>query len=160
MSKQNLPPIFLRVRQALTRRGRSRHDADDIAQEAWIRLIRHEQAATLENPEGFMMRTAFNLSIDVHRSDISRGQELALDDVVLAAESPNVEEVVLGRERMGRLAVCLGRLAPKTREILLAHRLDGLSYREIADHHGLSISTVEKHIAKATLQLMTWMEDW
>jgi len=43
---------------------------------------------------------------------------------------------------------------------LLAHRVDGLTYREIADQHGLSISTVEKHIAKATMQLITWMEGW
>ena len=86
--------------------------------------------------------------------------EVLLDEVTLVDESPPVEAVVLGRERMARLHYCLGRMTGKTRDIFLAHRVGGRTYQEIADHHGLSISTVEKHIAKATLQLVTGMEGW
>jgi RNA polymerase sigma-70 factor (ECF subfamily) len=56
--------------------------------------------------------------------------------------------------------VGLGRLNEKTRDIFLAHRIDGLSYQEIARQHRLSISSVEKHIAKATLVMTSWMEGW
>ena len=48
----------------------------------------------------------------------------------------------------------------KTRAIFLAHRVDGLSYQEIARIHGLSISSVEKHVAKAALMVTGWMEGW
>jgi RNA polymerase sigma-70 factor (ECF subfamily) len=35
-----------------------------------------------------------------------------------------------------------------------------MSYQEIAKLHRLSVSSVEKHIAKATLLLTGWMEGW
>lgn len=106
------------------------------------------------------MRTALNLSIDRHRVQANHGQEVMLDEVVLVDAGPDAEAVLLARERMARLAVGIGRLGDKTREIFLAYRVEELSYREIAQRHGLTISTVEKHIAKATLQLTTWMEGW
>ena len=151
---------FRRVRAALLRRGRSAHDADDLVQEAWVRMACYEREQVVEQPEAFLMRTALNLSIDAHRTRNGHGEEVDLEEVVLLDLSPGTEAVILARERMARLSECLGRLSDKTRDILLAHRIDGLTYQEIAQQHGLSISTVEKHIAKATLQLTTWMEGW
>ncbi len=157
---KKLPPVFARVRDALRRRGSSTQDAEDIVQEAWVRLVSYQRDQVVDKPEAFLMRTALNLSVDAHRMRVSHGEEVVLDEVVLADEAPAVESVVLGRERMARLTQCLARLGEKNRDIFLAYRLDGLTYREIADHHGLSISTVEKHVAKATLRLISWMEDW
>ena len=156
----NWQAVFVRVRAALMRRGRSAHDADDLVQEAWVRLAGYERGQTVARPEAFLMRTALNLSIDTHRARVSQGEEVLLDDVVLVDMAPGAEAVVLARERVARLSVCLGRLSEKTRDIFLSHRVDGLSYQEIAREHQLSISTVEKHVAKATLQITSWMEGW
>jgi RNA polymerase sigma factor (sigma-70 family) len=157
---KNLRETLARVRSALMRRGRNAQDADDLVQEAWVRLACYESEQPVERPEAFLMRTALNLSIDAHRMRVCHGEEVLLEDVVLLDVAPGTEAIVLARERMERLSQCLGRLNDKTREIFLSYRVDGMTYREIAQHHGLSISTVEKHIAKATLQLTTWMEGW
>lgn len=149
-----------RVRKALMRRGRSAQDADDLVQEAWIRLACYQRDQVVERPEAFMMRAALNLSIDAHRTQVSHGEELMIEEVVLLDVAPGTEAVVLAKERLCRLSVCLGRLNTKTREIFIAHRIDGQTYQQIAQQHGLSISTVEKHVAKATLQLTSWMEGW
>jgi len=45
-----------------------------------------------------------------------------------------------------------------TREVFLAHRLDGSSYTEIARATGLSIRQVERHMAKALLRLSRFMD--
>jgi len=149
-----------RVRAALMRRGRSGHDADDLVQEAWVRLACYEREQTVDRPEAFLMRTALNLSIDKHRVQSNHGEEVVLDEVVLIDTSPDAEAILLSRERMARMSLGLDRLSDQTRRIFLAHRVDGLTYREIAQRHQLAISTVEKHVAKATLQLTTWMEGW
>ena len=157
---KNWQAVFSRVRAALMRRGRSEQDADDLVQEAWIRLACYERDRDVAQPEAFLMRAALNLSIDAHRSRASHGEEVLLEDVDVVDATPSAEAVLLGRERMARLSVGLGRLNDKTCAIFLAHRIDGMSYQQIAHHHGLSVSSVEKHIAKAMLLLTSWMEGW
>jgi len=152
--------VFFRVRAALIRRGRLEQDADDLVHEAWIRLACYEREQPVEQPEAFLMRAALNLAIDAHRARATRGDELMLDEVVLVDAAPDAEAVLLARERMARLSICLARLNEKTRDIFLAHRVEGLSYQDIARQHGLTVSSVEKHIAKAMLLLTGWMEGW
>lgn len=142
------------------RRGRSEQDADDLVQEAWVRLACYEREQRVEQPEAFLMRAALNLSIDAHRATVARGEQVLLEDVVLLDSRPGVEDVLLGRERVARLSECLARLSDRTRDIFLAHRVEGLSYQEIAQRHDISISSVHKHIAKALLVVTTMMEGW
>ena len=156
----NWKSAFSRVKSALMRRGRSAHDADDLLQEAWVRLACYERDQPVHQPEAFLMRAALNLSIDSHRRRLGQGEEVELDDEVLIDTTPSAEAVLLGKERVARLGVCLGRLNGKTRDIFLAHRVDGLNYTEIARSHGISANAVERHVAKATLLLTCWMEGW
>ena len=154
---QNWTAVFSKVRSALMRRGRSSHDAEDLVQEAWVRLACYEREHEIHEPEAFLMRTALNLSIDAHRLQSSHGEEVLVEDIVLLDLSPTAEDLLLAKERMERLSYWLTRLTPKTRDIFLSHRIDGLTYREIAQRQGLSISAVEGHVAKATMQLASWM---
>jgi RNA polymerase sigma factor (sigma-70 family) len=154
------PSVFSRVKSALRRRGRSDHDADDLVQEAFVRLTCYERKQTVDKPEAFLMTTAINLSTDSHRRRERRGEEVMLEDVVLVDTAPRAEDVLLSRERLVRMSECISRLNEKTRAIFLAHRVDGLTYQEIARVHGLSISSVEKHVAKAALVVTAWMEGW
>ena len=152
--------VFSRVKSALRNRGRSDHDADDLVQEAFVRLTCYERKQTVDKPEAFLMTTAMNLSTDFHRRSERRGEQVLLEDVVIVDTAPRAEDVLLSRERLIRLSECISRLNEKTRAIFLAHRVDGLTYREIAHVHGLSISSVEKHVAKAALVVTAWMEGW
>lgn len=157
---KNWQSVLARTRAALMRRGRTEHDADDLVQEAWVRLECYRHEHPVHNPEAFLMQTALNLSIDSHRARLVRGEKVLLEDAVLFDPRPSAEAVLMAREQLEQLSVCLGRLSDKTRAIFLAQRLDGLSYQEIAKLHGLSVSSVEKHIAKATMQISSWMQGW
>ena len=157
---KNWHAIYSRVRSALMRRGRTPHEAEDLVQEAWIKMASYEREHPIKQPEAFLMRTALNLSVDAHRMSISHGEEVAVEDVVLIDVAPSIDDVVLAKERMARLTICLRRLSPKTRDIFLSYRLEDLTYQEIAARHGLSVSTVEKHVARAMAQLAGWMADW
>lgn len=152
--------ILARVRGALMRRGRSAQDADDLVQEAWVRLACYEREQTVDRPEAFLMRTALNLSIDAHRAQRTRGDEVLAEEMVLIDLAPTAEATLLAKEQLVRLSLGISRLSETTRRVFLAHRIDGQPYSEIAQAHGISVSTVQKHIAKATLQLTTWMEGW
>lgn len=157
---KNWQAVLARVRAALMRRGRTRQDADDLVQEAWIRLACQEQHQFVAKPEAFLMRVALNLSIDEYRSAERHGEQVLIEDLVMVDSNPSAETILLARERLARISECLAQLDPRTRRIFLAHRVDGLSYFEIAREHNLSISSVEKYIAKATLVLTRSMEGW
>jgi RNA polymerase sigma-70 factor (ECF subfamily) len=157
---KNWQAALAHVRDVLRRQGRTLHDAEDLVQEAWVRLACYSQERTVEQPEAFLMRAALNLSIDAYRETKGRGEAVVFDEAVLVDTSPGVEAVALARERMTRLLECLRGLNTKSRDILLDHRFHGMSYQEIARKHGLSVSAVEKHIARATLAVTRWMEGW
>jgi len=151
---------FSSVKGALRRRGRSEQDAEDLVQEAFVRLASYEREHAVERPDAFLMKTALNLSIDAYRTRTRQGDEVLLEDAVIIDMAPGAEDVVLSRERLARLSDCVARLNDKTRNIFLAHRLDGLSYQEIGRLHGVSTSSVERHMVKATLLITAWMEGW
>lgn len=158
---RNWLPLFARVRSALMRQGRTAQEAEDLVQEAWVRLACFERdRAPVDDPEPYLMRTALNLSIDAYRARARHGDEVALDELVVVDTAPGIEAVVLGRERMERLNVCMHRLSERSRDIFMAYRVEGLTYAEIGKQQGLSISAVEQYVARATLQLMNWMEGW
>lgn len=156
----DLKATFASIRAALRRRGATAQDADDLVQEAWVRLACYEGGASVQRPEAFMMRTALNLAVDAHRMKVAHGEQVLVDDVVLMDTTPDAEAALLAKERVVRLSEGVGRLSETTRSIFLAHRIDGLPYTEIARLHGVSVTTVHTHVAKATLQLTRWMQGW
>ena len=143
------------------RRGRSSHDAEDIVQEAWLRLAAYEVKRPVERPEAFLMRSALNLSVDMHRESSREGDVAVIsEETVIIDTAPGPEETLLGRQRAARLDLCLSRLSDRTREIFLAHRLEGLTYKQIAEHFEISVTAVEWHMGKAVLHVATWMRGW
>ena len=155
------PAIFEKIRRTLMRRGGSAEEAEDLVQEAWLRLAGYErEVMPVRDPEQFLLRTAVNLAIDLRRLQTSHGEQVEVQEVVLVDAAPSPEAVVLGRERLDRACRCLGGMTERTRDIFLAHRLDGQTYQEIADQQGLSVSAVEKHIARAALGLTRGMRGW
>ena len=81
------------------------------------------------------------------------------DMLEISDGQPLHTEVLAAQERLERIMAALESLGPRTREIFLMHRLDGLKYREIAARLDITVSAVEKHIAKASLFLVNWVEE-
>jgi RNA polymerase sigma-70 factor (ECF subfamily) len=136
-------------------------DAEDLLQSAYVRMEDYRAQQSVDNPRAFLVQTAVNISIDQHRREKVRGSTGGTEDWDQAAdEAPLPDEVLEARERLLRVNEGLDKLPTRTREILLMHRLDGMTYREIAAHYRISPSAVEKHISRAMLFLAQWTRDW
>lgn len=155
----NLPALLERVRWLLRRRGQVGEEADDLIPEAFLRLHEYRRSRSVLEPEAFLVRTVQNLSIDVHRAKARRGTQVAVEDEIhrLIDPAPRPDEVLDTQQRLQHLRRGLETLAPRTREVVLLYRIDGLSQSQIGARLGISVSAVEKHIAKAALFLMDWM---
>jgi len=135
--------------------NQARQDAADLVQESFARLAEagRDPARRIEEPEAYLGRVATNLLRNRARSALQRslGQQIQAEEAGLTA--PDMIAALEARDMLARLQTALEKLKPKTREIFLAHRVDGMSYRDIAAAQGLSIKGVEWHMRKAIAQL-------
>ncbi len=153
--------LTLRLRAAMRRRGNSPEDAEDLVQDAFLRYQQTPDREVVRDPAGFIARTAMNLSVDWRRRRMRSPISAApLDSFEYRDGAPDAGEVLRARERLKRLNEGLLVLSARSRRILLAQRLEGLTYPEIAGREGISVSAVEKHIARALAFLTDWMDGW
>jgi RNA polymerase sigma factor (sigma-70 family) len=138
-----------------------RMNGEDHLHAAFVRLQEYRGRNEVRNPAAFLVRTAVNIAVDEHRHRRVRneGDDLIHGLLQVSGAEPLQDEALVARERLRRVTEALQRLSPRTREIFLMHRLDGMKYREIAEHFGISVSAVEKHVAKAVLFVTELSED-
>lgn len=143
------------LRSLLRRHGRSRDEADDLIQEAFLRLHVYCQHEEVQKQDALLNRTVLNLSVDLHRKEHRDLYcEEPIESLLLIDIGPTPDEDLATSQRLNRAWAVLEALGPRTREIFLMHRVEGYGCAQIARHFGVSVSSVEKHIARAVLSLM------
>ena len=125
--------------------------AQDLAQEAFVRALRHEP----KKPRAWLFQVASNLARDEARTAIRRKRHLTLlksetEDRQKAAPDPAGE--FAERERMGQVRDALDSLSERDREVLLLWDA-GQSYSEIARQAGLAVGAVGTTLARARRRL-------
>src|SRR6202021_1421989 len=71
-SDSKRPVYFSRLLKFLRRKGRSREDAEDLIQEAMLRLHAYAADDAVKNPEGLLRQTLANLASDRYRHERCR----------------------------------------------------------------------------------------
>jgi RNA polymerase sigma factor (sigma-70 family) len=144
------------LKKLLRRRGSSREQAEDLVQEAMLRLhIYTSEGRSVANQEAFLRRTALNLAVDAYRHgkpDRYADQPVEAFDLIDVGPTPH--EVFVAEQRLNNMKDALDRVNPRTREVFFMHRLQGLSHAEIAERLRISVSAVEKHVASAVTLLV------
>ncbi|RIY01064.1 RNA polymerase sigma factor [Aureimonas flava] len=128
--------------------------AEDVVQDTFVNLAKHDLTA---QDRGFLVQSAKNLAIDRIRQDRRRRDALAaLRPEQVATAPPSQETACADREAMQDFLAALRGLPERTQRAFLLSKLDGLSYAEIADRLGVSVSTVEKDLMSALLFCRDW----
>lgn len=144
-----------RLIKSVRKRGRSREEAEDLIQEAFLRLHEYCRTTEVRNEEAFLARTVSNLAVDEFR----RGQILSYakteleQSTTLADASPGPDRILAAQQRLDQITSVLSAVSERTCEIFLAHRA-GYTYDEIAADLNITQRTVQKHIARATFLLI------
>ncbi len=132
-------------------------EAEDVAQEAFLRLHSHIQGGKpVPNARAWLFRVAHNLAVDRQRSE-HRAEPLTDDGwrqlgEHLADPAPQPEQTAMEREKMVRMRAALGRLSPQERHCLYL-RMEGLRYREIAEVLGVQTPTVVTFLTRGIKKL-------
>jgi len=139
------------------RMTRSASDAEDLAQETFVRLHRHLRRL---RPEAKFTTALFgiarNLTLNFLRGQKRREWLWRSPPPLLEKAAPlqsQPSEAARVSEIGAALEAGLGRLSPDHREVLLLREFEGLDYREIARVTGCRIGTVRSRLARAREQL-------
>ncbi|HTY04451.1 MAG TPA: sigma-70 family RNA polymerase sigma factor [Rhodocyclaceae bacterium] len=134
----------------LSRRVASRELATDLVQDLFVRLLaRDDLVAAVAHDRGYLYSSVRHLAAEARRSP--RWREHASDPRVEmeSEEAPPPEALIEDRQTIARLAKVVGRLPPRCREAFILHKFEHLSYKEVAAQMGISVGSVERHMARA-----------
>jgi RNA polymerase sigma factor (sigma-70 family) len=139
------------LRQYVRRIVRGDTDAEDIVQDAFVRLWRALAGGTINSPRAVLFKTARNLALNHIRNARLRNFEAAraalseaLDRGVLTAEDEH-----MALEQLAVYRQILDDLPKRYREAFLLRVFEELSYKEISPRLHLSISTIEQQIGRS-----------
>lgn len=137
---------YVRLVRFFGARLANEQDAQDLAQEAYLRLLRASDSKMIRNPVAYLFRIARNLLHEWYSSLPPRAEPL--HEVELASEGGTVEDYAEIAQYMDRLGEVLRQLPPKCRAAILMHRRDGMTYNEIGATLGVSSSMVKKYLSQ------------
>ena len=121
----------------------NRADAEDVVQEAYLRLDRSPEQRLIVEPLAYLYRIVRNLSLDGHRRTERERRRTGPDtddDTVagVAAVHPSPEAFAVGRAELQVFARALSELPERNQIALRLHRIEGLTLQQIGKHLGVS----------------------
>lgn len=119
----------------------SEQEAQDVAQEAYVKLLGLENKNVISHVQTYLFRTANNIAIDRLRS-----------------RNRSVKRPVEDDKRLQHIGGIVENLPPRCRQAFFLYRFKGLSYKEIASRMQLTESIVRKYVMRAICYCQERME--
>jgi RNA polymerase sigma-70 factor (ECF subfamily) len=140
--------LVYRVALAVTRNP---HDAEDVAQETFLQLLRGNRWEQIEEERGYLARVAWRLAVR-RRKPRTLEQELPLE---MRSRETGPEQSAMDRQLEAWLHARIDALPEKLRQPLALAALGELKLVEIAGILGIPEGTVRRriHTARQTLRL-------
>jgi RNA polymerase sigma-70 factor, ECF subfamily len=136
---------------------RQRQDAEDAAQEAFIRAFRKfGELRDRDKFKAWLVRMVWTIALDRRRSDKRR---LAREDSAmrLQPQAGNAEADAIAAERSARLWAAIDALPEKLRLVIVLQAIEGHSVRDIAQWLDVPEGTVKSRLFDARQKLQEWL---
>jgi RNA polymerase sigma-70 factor (ECF subfamily) len=143
---------FGKLTATLRRRGSSAADAEDLVQEAFLRLLNYiEKGEQVQGAEAFLSRVAINAFIDQGRRERKRVcVDSSVEELVLPDPTANPEQDVVDLEYLRRTANLLDRLVGKrARRVFHLCCFDEMTHTEVGRQLKISVATVQRDYLRA-----------
>ncbi len=148
-----------KLKRYLRRLLRRPQDVEDIAQEAFVRVLEAASKGEIHYQQAYLFRTAHNLALNAlaRKSNLLEDYMEDFPDVDVFMESAALEETVAAQQRFELFCRAVATLPDQCRQVLVLRKVYGLSQQEVATRLGIAISTVEKHLAKGMVRCAAQM---
>lgn len=143
----------------LALRLRSQQEAKEVAQEAYVRLLKLDQPGAVSFLRAFLFKTAANLAVDRIRHE-QTARRVAQETKFLEelGSGPNPEQSANDAQELKLAERLIGELPAKCRRAFLLHKVYGLAFPDIAKQMGLGERMVRTYVVRALLYCRTGLD--
>src|SRR5580693_6067274 len=130
---------------------RNDQDAQDVAQEAYLRAFRFFPGFRGGNARAWLLKIVRNTCYTWLHANRPLQDAAEFDENLFRPDScaPNPEEAMLQNDSSTLVRKAMEKLPPNYREVMILRELEGMSYREIAAITGLPAGTVMSSLSRA-----------
>jgi len=136
-------------------------DVDDVVQDSYLRIWKTKTESPIQSAKAFLFKVARHLAIDLVRRQRASPLRTVRDLNALSVieDKPTAADVLSLEEKTHLLADALATLPDRCRTIVVLHKLEGLSQKEVAQRLGLSIRTVEVQVARGVKRCEEYLRE-
>lgn len=152
-----------RVRNFLRRRLRNHEDAQDAVQDVFLNLLRRERKGALDaDSHSYMLKAVYNAAIDVDRRRVAHRIEdlVPLENDIAASTQVDASETLYWREGLRLFVEALSELPDAAQQVFVLYHVEGQSHEAIARRLGMSLRSVERHMARAIAHCEIQLKDY
>lgn len=125
--------------------------SQDAVQETFLRLCREDRAQIESRVAAWLFSVCRSRVIDMQRA---QGHAMnSIDQLPIADPSPDASKVAESAEQSFKLSALVQSLTPRQQEVIRLRLQADLSYREIAEITGMTVSNVGFHLHAAVRSL-------
>ena len=126
---------------------RNAHDAEDIAQETFLKLYRNGRWRGIHDERAFLARAAWRMALDLRRAPEIESAEVDADAMPSRTASP--EQEAMSANSTAVLYRMIDALPEELRQPLVLTGIDEMTSREIAAVLGIPEGTVRTRLMRA-----------
>ncbi len=133
--------------------------ADDVTQDAFVKLWQHCKDVPLEKAKSFLYKVASNQTLNqlAHQKIILNFEK---NNATSEITNENPEHILEQQQFETKLLAAINNINETQRIAFLMHRIDGKKYSEIAEILNISVKAVEKRIHLALLSIKKEIENF
>ena len=130
--------------------------AEDVVQNVFLKFYETDGLKRTDSPAAYLRRAVVTRTLNALR-DRKRLQYVGEEALTSAVEHLPKDEVTDIATMKAKLHKAIAQLPDRARVILVLHRFEGLSYKEIAHELDIAPKTVENQLARGLKLLRTYL---
>lgn len=122
-------------------------EPEDVAQEAFSVLSGLKDSSHIEQPKAFLYKVAINIALKARRTNQQMPIKLPVETLdLLLSDAADPEQQLQQQQGLQQIATAIAGLTEKQRFILLASRIQGKTYSQIAAQTGWSLADISRQL--------------
>lgn len=131
----------------------SKEEAEEIVSDVFVEVWQNrDKIKEIKREKVWLLTITHNKAVSYLRKKQKTSFSVTWDEVdehAIPANLQTPDEQLISREEMNRINHVINTLPPRCRQVFILAKVEKLPYKDISDLLGISVKTINIHIAKA-----------